>query len=150
MVEPLKEGTIAPDFESADQNGDRIKLSDFNGQVRVVYFYPRDNTPGCTTEACNFRDNYQDYEKRGVKVFGISVDSEASHKKFADRYDLNFTLVADKSKEIAEKYGVLGPSSAKRVTYIVDKEGKIAYVYPKVSPKDHATDVLAKIEELKI
>ena len=150
MVEPLNEGTVAPDFESVDQNGERVKFSDFNGKVRVVYFYPRDNTPGCTTEACNFRDNYPEYEKRGVKVFGISVDSEASHKKFADRYELNFTLVADKSKDIAEKYGVLGPSSAKRVTYIIDREGRIAHVYPKVSPKEHAAEVLRKIEELKL
>ncbi len=148
MVEPLATGTVAPDFESVDQMGQKVKLSDYSGKVRVVYFYPRDNTPGCTTEACNFRDNYEEYEKAGVKVFGISVDSEKAHKNFADKYQLNFTLVVDNSKEISSKYGVLGPSSAKRVTYIVDREGKIAHVYPKVSPKEHASEVLKKIREL--
>lgn len=150
MVEPLEVGSVAPDFESVDQNGQKIKFSDYNGKVRVVYFYPRDNTPGCTTEACNFRDNYSQYEDSGIKVFGVSVDSEASHKKFADKYELNFTLVADDSKDIAQKYGVLGVNSAKRVTYIVDREGKIAFVYPKVSPKEHATEVLSKISELNL
>ncbi len=148
MVEPLEKGTKAPDFESVDQSGRKVKLSDYDGKVRVVYFYPRDNTPGCTKEACNFRDNYDEYEKKGIKVFGISVDSEKSHKNFADKYELNFTLVADNSKEISEKYGVLGVSSAKRVTYIIGKDGTIAHVYPKVSPKEHATEVLQKIEEL--
>lgn len=148
MVEPLAVGTKAPDFESVDQDGKRIKLSDFDGKIRVVYFYPRDNTPGCTTEACNFRDNFDSYEAKGIKVFGISVDSEKSHRNFADKYQLNFTLVVDNSKDISEKYGVLGPSSAKRVTYIIDREGNVAYVYPKVTPKEHATDVLKKIEEL--
>ncbi|AKA48096.1 alkyl hydroperoxide reductase [uncultured archaeon] len=148
MAEQLETGTKAPDFESVDQNGNPVKLSDYDGKVRVVYFYPRDNTPGCTKEACNFRDNYEEYEKNGIKVFGISVDSEKSHKNFADKYELNFTLVADKSKEISEKYGVLGVSSARRVTYLIDREGTIAHVYPKVSPKEHATEVLKKIEEL--
>ncbi len=150
MVEPLTIGEIAPDFESVDQMGKRIKLSDFDGKIRVVYFYPRDNTPGCTTEACNFRDNNEEYEKRGIKVFGISVDSEKAHKNFSDKYQLNFTLVVDNSKDISQKYGVLGPSSAKRITYIIGKDGKIAHVYPKVSPKEHATEVLKKISELNL
>lgn len=150
MVEPLEKGTTAPDFESVDQNGERIRLSDFDGKIRVVYFYPRDNTPGCTKEACNFRDNFDEYEKKGVKVFGISVDSQKAHKNFSDKYELNFPLVVDNSKEISEKYGVLGPSSAKRVTYIIGKDGKIAHVYAKVSPKEHAAEVLQKIEDLKL
>lgn len=148
MVEPLEKGTTAPDFESVDQNGEKIRLSDFDGSVRVVYFYPRDNTPGCTKEACNFRDNYDMYEKKGIKVFGISVDSQKAHKNFSDKYELNFPLVVDNSKEISEKYGVLGASSAKRITYIIGKDGKIAHVYAKVSPKEHATEVMQKIEEL--
>lgn len=148
MAEPLEAGTAAPDFESVDQNGEKVRLSDYSGKVRVVYFYPRDNTPGCTTEACNFRDNNEEFEKLGIKVFGISVNSQKAHKGFADKYELNFPLVVDDSKEISKNYGVLGPSSAKRVTYIVDKEGKIAYVYPKVSPKEHAKQVLDKISEL--
>lgn len=148
MVELLTTGTKAPDFKSVDQNGNSVKLSDYDGKVRVVYFYPRDNTPGCTKEACNFRDNYTRYEEKGIKVFGISVDSEKAHKNFSDKYDLNFTLVADNSKDISEKYGVLGISTAKRVTYIIDKNGTIVHVYPKVSPQEHATEVLQKIEDL--
>lgn len=148
MVEPLEKGTKAPDFESVDQNGEKIRLSDFDGKVRVVYFYPRDNTPGCTKEACNFRDNYEEYEKKGIKVFGISVDSQKAHKNFSDKYELNFSLVVDNSKEISENYGVLGTSSAKRITYIIDKDGTVAHVYPKVNPQEHAAEVLQKIEDL--
>lgn len=148
MTELLKVGQSAPDFTSVDQNGLEVKLSGFLGSPVVVYFYPRDNTPGCTTEACNFRDNYAEYEKAGVKVLGISVDSQKSHKNFSDKYQLNFTLVADNSKEIAEKYGVLGARSASRVTYLIDSEGKVAHVYPKVSPREHAVEVLSKLREL--
>lgn len=148
MVELLNVGDQAPDFESVDQSGSTVKLSDFKGQPIIVYFYPRDNTPGCTTEACNFRDHIELFEQAGVKVIGISVDSEKSHKKFVDKYNLNFTLVADSAKDISKKYGVLGVTSAKRVTYIIDKEGKIAHVYPKVTPKEHAVEVFEKLKDL--
>lgn len=148
MAELLNVGESAPDFASVDQDGNDVKLSDFRGKPVVLYFYPRDDTPGCTAEACNFRDNYEEYEKAGVKVLGVSVDTQKSHKKFVDKYGLNFTLVADNSKEIAQKYGVLGTNSAKRVTYLIDREGKIMHVYPKVSPKEHAVEVMGKLKEL--
>lgn len=148
MAELLSIGDIAPDFESVDQNGSTVKLSSFRGKPVVVYFYPKDDTPGCTAEACNFRDNFGDYEKAGVKVLGISVDSQNSHKKFEQKYGLNFTLVADDSKKIASDYGTLSERNAKRVTYIVDPEGKVAHVYPKVSPREHAVEVMSKLKEL--
>jgi peroxiredoxin Q/BCP len=146
----LKVGTLAPDFSSVDQMGREVKLSQYRGSPVVLYFYPRDDTPGCTTEACNFRDNSAEFDKRGVKVLGVSVDSPQSHKKFQEKYGLNFTLVADNSKEVSEKYGVLGGSTARRVTYIIDRDGKVAHVYSKVTPKDHATEVLSRMQELGI
>lgn len=148
MAELLNVGDDAPDFASVDQHGNHVKLSDFKGKAVIVYFYPRDNTPGCTTEACNFRDHIESYDSNGVKVLGISVDSQESHKKFTDKYNLNFTLVVDKSKGISKDYGVLGMTSAKRVTYIIGPDGKIAYVYAKVTPKEHAVDVFNKLKEL--
>ncbi|WP_393971224.1 thioredoxin-dependent thiol peroxidase [Oxyplasma meridianum] len=149
-MEILKEGDTAPDFTSVDQNGKPVRLSDFRGKPVVVYFYPKDDTPGCTKEACNFRDNFSEYQKAGVKVLGISVDDTNSHKKFEEKYQLNFTLVADHEKKIAEKYGVLGDRNAKRVTYLMDRDGKIMYVYPKVSPDEHAVEVMKKLKELKM
>lgn len=148
MAELLNVGDSAPDFSSVDQDGAPVKLSDFRGSPVVLYFYPKDNTPGCTTEACNFRDNSDIYEKAGVKVLGVSVDSQKSHKNFVDKYELNFTLVVDDRKEISQSYGVLGARSASRVTYLIDKDGKIAHVYPKVSPKEHAVEVMKKLNEL--
>jgi len=149
-MELLKVGDTAPDFNSVDQNGKPVRLSDFKGKPVVVYFYPKDDTPGCTKEACNFRDNYTEYEKAGVKVLGISVDDPHSHKKFEEKYKLNFTLVADHEKKISENFGVLGDRNAKRVTYIIGKDGKIAHVYPKVSPDEHAVEVMQKLKELKM
>ena len=149
-MELLNVGDTAPDFSSVDQNGKPVRLSDFKGKPVVVYFYPKDDTPGCTKEACNFRDNYSEYEKAGVKVLGISVDDPHSHKKFEEKYKLNFTLVADHEKKISENYGVLGDRNAKRVTYIIGKDGKVAHVYPKVSPDEHATEVMKKLKELKM
>ena len=150
MAELLKIGEKAPDFESVDQDGRPVKLTDFTGKPVIVYFYPADDTPGCTAEACSFRDNINAYEQAGVKVLGVSVNTQNSHRKFADKYNLNFTLVVDNSKKIASDYGVLGTRSASRVTYIVGPDGKIAYVYPKVSPKDHAPEVMQKLRELKL
>lgn len=148
MAELLKVGDDAPGFSSIDQDGQPVKLVDFKGKPVVLYFYPKDDTPGCTAEACNFRDNNELYEKAGVKVLGVSVDSQKSHKKFVDKYNLNFTLVADDSKDIANSYGVLGGNTASRVTYLIDRDGKIAHVYPKVSPKEHAVDVMSKLKDL--
>ncbi len=115
----------------------------------VLYCYPKDNTPGCTIEAKNFRDNIDLFREKNIQVLGVSVDSEESHKKFETKFDLNFTLVSDKPKDITKKYGVLGLATAKRVTYIINN-GKIVYVYPKVSPKEHAKEVYDKILELKL
>lgn len=150
MAELLKVGSTAPDFEAFDQNGSTVKLSSFRGSPVVLYFYPRDNTPGCTVEACNFRDNNTEFEKKGVKVLGVSVDSVNSHKKFQDKFDLNFTLVSDSGKSISQSYGTFGGSSASRITYIIDKDGKIAFVYPRVTPKEHGREVLAKLQELSL
>jgi len=148
-MELLNIGDDAPDFEAIDQDGNKVKLSDYKNDLIVLYFYPKDNTPGCTMEAKNFRDNIDIFKEKNIKVFGVSVDSQESHKKFEDKLNLNFTLISDKPKEITKKYGVLGISTAKRVTYII-KNGKIVYVYPKVSPKEHAKEVYDKIIELKL
>lgn len=150
MADLLKVGEAAPDFESTDQNGNTVKLSSLRGNPVVLYFYPRDNTPGCTTEACNFRDNYSEYRKHNVTVLGVSTDGEDSHKKFEKKYDLNFTLVVDKNKDISDKFGTLSGNSAKRVTYLIGPDGKVLHVYPKVSPKEHAVEVLAKLRELNL
>ena len=147
MENELKIGDVAPDFELPFGSGKR-RLSEYRGKVVVVYFYPKDDTPGCTTEACNFRDNFDDYKSKGIEVIGVSVDSESSHKKFVEKYDLPFVLAADTSKEISKKYHVLGVGTAKRVTFIINKEGKIAHIYQKVSPKEHANEVIGKIKEL--
>ncbi len=148
MADLLKVGDAAPEFSSVDQDGKPLKLGDFKGKPVVLYFYPKDDTPGCTAEACNFRDNNELYENAGVKVLGVSVDGQKSHKKFVDKYNLNFTLVADDKKSIAQSYGVLGGNTASRVTYLINREGKIAHVYPKVSPKEHAVEVMSKLNEL--
>jgi len=150
MVNLLKIGTKAPDFEAVDQNGKTVRLADFKGNPVVLYFYPKDDTPGCTAEACNFRDNMDKFQEKGVKVLGVSVDGDKSHKKFEQKYNLNFTLVSDSKKDITKKYGVLGERTASRVTYILDKDGKIVHIYPKVSPKEHAVEVLNKMSELKL
>ncbi|MGP6206695.1 thioredoxin-dependent thiol peroxidase [Cuniculiplasma sp. SKW3] len=150
MAELLSVGSTIPEFETVDQHGNKVSSKNIKGKVSVVYFYPKDDTPGCTTEACEFRDSMEEYRKNGIEVYGISVDSENSHKKFTDKYSLNFTLLADKDKKISEMFGVLGERSAKRVTFIVDKEGKIRHVFPKVSPKGHSSEVIGKIRELNL
>jgi peroxiredoxin Q/BCP len=150
MVELLKAGTPAPDFEAQDHDGNKVKLSSFKGKPVVLYFYPKDDTPGCTAEACNFRDNTELFEKKGIKVIGVSTDTVSSHKKFHNKYGLTFTLVSDSEKKISESYGTLNGSTDKRVTYIIDRSGKIAYVYEKVSPKEHGTEILSKLQELKL
>jgi len=150
MENLLKIGDIAPDFEAIDQNGKKLKISERKGNVVVLYFYPKDFTPGCTAEACNFRDNFEEFTKRGIDVIGISVDSEGTHKKFAEKLGIPFILISDRTKEISKKYNVLGLTSAKRVTFIIDKDGRIAHIFEKVSPKEHAKEVINKINEMKI
>jgi len=150
----LKEGDKAPQFELKDQLGKTHKLSDYKGKKFVIYFYPKDNTPGCTKEACAFRDNFSVYKKKGVVVLGISKDSEASHKKFADKFDLPFTLLSDPKSETIEKYGAWKEKSMygktfmgiARITYLIDEKGKILKVYPKVKPDEHAKEILADLK----
>lgn len=147
----LKEGQQAPDFQASNQDGKNIRLSDFKGHKVVLYFYPKDDTPGCTAEACNLRDNYDDLQKQGYKVIGVSNDDENSHKKFAAKYDLPFDLVADKDKSIVENYGVYGEKTIfgkkimgiDRTTFIIDEEGKIEKIIDKVKTKEHTGQILS-------
>lgn len=146
----LNAGDKAPEFEVKDQNGNTVKLSDFRGKKVILYFYPKDNTPGCTKEACNFRDNYQSLQGKGFEVLGVSTDSEKSHLKFIDKYDLPFTLLVDEDKELVNKYGVWGPKKfmgkeydgLHRTTFIIDEEGKIEEVIKKVKTKEATEQVL--------
>ena len=151
----LKEGTTAPAFKSTDANGETISLKDLRGQKVVLYFYPKDDTPGCTKEACSFRDDFAKFKKRGIAVLGVSPDSEKSHKKFETKYKLPFTLLADTDHAIAESYGVWGEKKfmgrtymgVNRTTFLIDEKGKIKKVFEKVKPEDHASEVLEAFAE---
>ena len=146
----IKEGTTAPAFTTTDADGETISLKELKGQKVVLYFYPKDDTPGCTKEACSFRDAWAKFKKRGIKVLGVSPDSEASHKKFETKYKLPFTLLADKDHAIADAYGVWGEKKfmgrtymgVLRTTFLIDEKGKIKKVFEKVKPEDHASEVL--------
>lgn len=141
-------GSNAPDFELKNQNAESVRLSNFKGNVVVLYFYPKDNTPGCTTEACDFRDSMNDLKQFGIVVLGVSADSVNSHKKFHDKKGLNFDLLSDQEKVVIKKYGANGPLGTRRITYIIDKNQKVAYLFDKVHPQGHSKEVLKKIEEL--
>jgi len=151
----VKEGTTAPAFKTKDDNGEDVSLKDFKGQKVVLYFYPKDDTPGCTKEACSFRDAYSKFKKQGIKLLGVSPDSEASHQKFITKYKLPFTLLADREHAIAEAYGVWGEKKfmgrtymgVLRTTFLIDEKGKIKKVFEKVKPEDHATEVLEAFSE---
>ena len=146
----LQEGDKAPDFKGVDQDGNTIQLSDYKGKKLVLYFYPKDNTPGCTNEACNLRDNYEELQKQGFKILGVSADSEKKHQNFINKYDLPFPLLADTEKEVIEKYGIWGPKKfmgkvkdgIHRTTFVIDEEGKIEKVFKKVKTKDHTNQIL--------
>lgn len=146
----LKEGDKAPDFTAKDQNGKTVSLADFKGKTVILYFYPKDDTPGCTAEACDFRDNYQSLIGKGFEVIGVSTDDEKSHKKFETKYNLPFTLIADESKEIVEAYGVWGEKNmygkvymgTMRTTFIIDANGIIQKVISKVDTKASSQQVL--------
>lgn len=156
MADLLEAGQPAPDFTLPDAEGSDVTLSASAGSWRVVYFYPKANTPGCTTQACGIRDHRADYEQRGVVVYGISPDPVKDVKKFSDKQELNFTLLADEDHAVCEQYGTWQEKSmygktywgATRSTFIVDPEGQIAFVIPKASPKTHDELVLAKLDEL--
>lgn len=149
----LKIGDKAPDFKGVDQNGNNIQLSDYKGKPVILYFYPRDNTPGCTAEACNFRDNYEMWLSKGYVVLGVSGDNVASHKKFADKFELPFPLIADEEKEILNTYGTYGEKNMygkivmgiKRTTFILDEEGVITQIFKRVKSKDHTNQILEKL-----
>ncbi len=146
----LKPGDTAPVFESTDQTGNPIKLSDYKGKKVVLYFYPKDNTPGCTAESCNLRDNYEVLQKKGYEVLGVSPDNERSHQKFIDKHELPFSLIADTDKSVHEKYGTWGEKSmygrkykgTLRTTFVIDEEGKIEQVIEKVKTKEHTAQIL--------
>jgi len=146
----LEEGAKAPDFELLDQDGKAHKLSDYKGKKIVLYFYPKDDTPGCTIEACNFRNDEALYKKKGAVILGISVDDEKSHKKFVDKYHLPFTLLADTEKFVVNKYGVWKEKSfigkkymgTSRETFIIDEKGKIMKHFDDVSVKNHSKEIL--------
>ncbi|HEX9966968.1 MAG TPA: thioredoxin-dependent thiol peroxidase [Solirubrobacterales bacterium] len=152
----LEAGDAAPDFTLPDQDGNEVKLSDLRGQTVVLYFYPRADTPGCTTQACGVRDRGDEYGKAGARVLGVSPDSVADVKKFADKYGLDFTLLADADHAVADAYGAWGEKSmygkkywgVRRATFLIDADGTIAKVFPKVSPKTHDDVVLEALAEL--
>ena len=152
----VEEGQEAPDFTLRDQEGNPVTLSDLRGQPVVLYFYPKADTPGCTTQACGVRDHRADYERSGAKVLGASPDTVTAQRKFADKYGLDFTLLADENNEIAELYGVWGEKKmygktymgVERSTFVIDPDGKVAKVLPKVSPKTHDEVVLEALGEL--
>ena len=138
----LAVGTVAPNFTTVDDEGNNVSLSDYKGKVVVLYFYPKDDTPGCTKEAQSFRDNYQEYQDKDMVVFGVSMDDQASHKAFKEKYGLPFQLLVDTDGSLTKAYDVDGGGYSKRVTYIINGEGKISYVDEKVKTDSHAQDIL--------
>jgi peroxiredoxin Q/BCP len=146
----IKEGDAAPDFDVKDSEGNDVRLSDLRGQKVVLYFYPKDDTPGCTKEACSFRDSHSIFEGQGIKVLGVSLDDEVSHRKFADKYNLPFTLLSDTNHAVADAYGVYGEKQfmgkkymgVSRATFLIDEEGRVKKVFDKVNVEEHADEVL--------
>lgn len=150
----LKEGDSAPDFEMPSQSGERIRLSSFRNRKNVVlYFYPKDNTPGCTKEACRFRDGMERFASKETEVIGISLDSVESHQRFGKKYGLNFTLLSDRDRVVSSQYGVLGSllglKYAKRTTFVIDKSGTIRKIFLKVDVNGHDAEVLAAIHAME-
>lgn len=149
----LKVGAKAPDFSLPTGDGKKVSLKDLKGKKVILYFYPKDNTPGCTKESCSFRDNIRTIEKKGAVVVGVSVDSVASHSKFARKYNLPFTLVSDEEKEMVKKYGVwkeknmygLKYMGTMRTTFVIDENGIITHIFPKVKVDGHVEEILAAI-----
>ena len=152
----MRVGQEAPDFTLPDQDGNEVTLSGLRGRPVVLYFYPKSDTPGCTTQACGVRDHRADYESAGARVIGVSPDTVSAQRKFADKYDLDFTLLADENHEVADLYGTWGEKKmygktylgVQRATFIVDADGKVAHVIPKASPQTHDEVVLQALGEL--
>jgi peroxiredoxin Q/BCP len=151
----IEEGKPAPDFKLQSDTGDTVKLSDFRGRPVVLYFYPKDDTPGCTTEACEFRDAYDVFRERGAEVMGVSPDDVSSHGKFKSKYELPFTLLADPNHDVAEDYGVWvernsgGRTSMgiKRSTFVIDRDGNVARAMMGIKPAGHAAEVLDSLPD---
>jgi thioredoxin-dependent peroxiredoxin len=147
---PISAGIPAPDFNLFDETGTPRQLSDYRGKPVVLYFYPKDDTPGCTTEACNFRDDYSSYEEAGVEILGVSPDSPKSHLKFKQKFHLPFTLLADEDHQAADQYQVWGPKKfmgksyegVLRTTFLIDESGNIVRVFENVKPADHSAEIL--------
>ena len=155
MGAKLKEGDKAPDFSVTDESGKTVSLKDLRGKKFVLYFYPKDDTPGCTKEACSFRDSFSKFKKRGIEVFGVSLDSEKSHQKFIDKFSLPFRLLADTDRQLADSFGTYGEKKfmgrtymgVNRMTFLIDEKGKIKKIFSKVKPEEHAEEVLAAFAE---
>lgn len=149
----LTEGQVAPAIEGINQSGDSIKLENYKGKKVILYFYPKDDTPGCTTESCNLRDNYKVLQDKGFEILGVSNDDEKKHQKFIDKYDLPFDLIADVDKTIVNEYGVYGLKKfmgkefmgINRTTFVIDEEGKIEKIITKVNNKDHSNQILTEL-----
>ena len=151
----LKEGGQAPDFTVRDTDGNEVSLADLRGRKVVLYFYPKDDTPGCTKQACSIRDSYSEFEERGIKVLGVSLDDQASHRKFADKYELPFTLLSDTDHSVADAYGVYGEKEfmgkkymgVDRKTFLIDEQGRVKKVIDKVNVEEHADEVLEAFDD---
>ena len=155
MATKLKEGDKAPDFAVNDGEGKTVRLKNLKGKKFVLYFYPKDDTPGCTKEACSFRDSWSKFKRRGIEVFGVSLDSEKSHQKFTEKFSLPFRLLADTDRKLSESFGTYGKKKFMgreymgnhRMTFLIDEKGMIKKVFEKVKPEDHAEEVLAAFGE---
>ncbi|BBD53379.1 putative bacterioferritin comigratory protein [Planktothrix agardhii NIES-204] len=151
----LNLGELAPDFVLPDSDGNPVRLSDFRGKPVVLYFYPRDNTPGCTKEACGFRDNYGEYQEKNIIVLGVSTDNQVAHRKFISKYQLPFPLLVDEGGEVATEYGSYGLKKFMgkefmgifRHTFVIDAQGRIEAIYRKVKPETHSLEILQTLEK---
>lgn len=154
----IEAGKKAPNFELSDYQGRKHKLSDYRGKPVILYFYPKDDTPGCTKEACSFRDSFDEFKKAGVAVIGISVDDEKSHEKFINKYNLPFTLLSDSDKEVVAKYGVWVEKNmygkkywgTSRTTFLLDEGGKVIRLFENVKPENHAKEILKILSETAV